>query len=194
MQPLSRQIGLKPTLRQMMIVILWSAFLCAAVRALFKISVLGYRIDFDCMMVPILGAAIPMPLLAILFWVFDRPGPVRGWYCACCMAAMSVLAATLFLLQDPICFTLTGRASLSFPMSPIVAAVCAISGAKHLQALWPKRCSGCGRQAVIAVGRLAQQGPGAVTNTAQHGWCAICGATYEREGLSSWHPKAVKEI
>ena len=146
------------------------------------------------MMVPILGAAIPMPLIAILFWVFDRPGPVRGWYCACCMAAMSLLVASLFLLQDPACVTLTGRASLSFPMSLIVAAVCFISGAKQLQTLWPKRCAGCGRQAVIAVGRLAQHGPGPVTNTARDGWCAICGATYEREGLSPWHPKVVKEI
>ena len=102
--------GLRPTLRQMMIVVLWSAILSAGVRKLLDWQILGVRVDFDCVLIPILASSFPLPLLAILIRLLDVKGPVREWYRACCMAATSVVGAILFLAQDAVCFARIGNA------------------------------------------------------------------------------------
>ena len=75
--------GLKPTLRQMMIVILWSALFSAAVRPIVRFGVVGFRTDFDCIMIPLLASSMGLPLLIVLLRLLDTKGPVQDWHRAC---------------------------------------------------------------------------------------------------------------
>jgi hypothetical protein len=181
--------GLKPTLRQLMIVILWVALLSAAIRALLSVGVLGSQVDFDCLMVPLLSSAFFMPLLAPLLWLFDRAGPVRDWYRASYIAGASILSGALFLVQDPLCFALTGRPTPTFPLAAFIALVCLLAGVKQLRDAWPKLCHRCGQRAIIPIAHPARRGSKRMVNTGREGWCAICGAAYERNGIRAWRPK-----
>jgi hypothetical protein len=185
--------GLKPTLRQLMIVILWSALLSAAVRPLLRLGVIGFRVDFDCLMIPLLAGSMPLPLLILLLRLCDTRGPVQDWYRACCTASGSILSGILFLLQDPVCYVLTGKTSLTFPLSPILAAVFFLVGVIQLRSIWPKRCLNCGCRDVISVARPARVLSRRLINTGKDGWCAFCGATYERKGTAAWQLLAPEE-
>ena len=165
--------GLKPTLRQLMIVILWSALLSAAVRPLLRFGVIGFRVDFDCLMIPLLAGSMPLPLLILLLRLCDTRGPVQDWYRACCTASGSILSGILFLLQDPVCYVLTGKTSLTFPLSPILAAVFFLVGVIQLRSIWPKRCLNCGCRDVISVVRPARVLSRRLINTGKDGWCRV---------------------
>jgi hypothetical protein len=184
--------GLKPTLRQMMIVVLWSALLTAAVRPLLRFGVLGFRVDFSCVIIPILAGSMALPLLIVLLRLFDTRGPVQDWYRTCCMVSTSILSGILFLLQDPVCFAVTGRTTLTFPMSPFIAAVCFWAGANQLRSMWPSRCVRCGRRAVISVARPARVSSRRLINTGKDGWCSNCGAMYQRKAKAAWELKPVE--
>jgi hypothetical protein len=71
--------GLKPTLRQLMIFVLWAALLAAAIRAMIRFGLLGDRPEIVFMMVPIMFGFNPSPVLAILLWLLDRPVWVNVW-------------------------------------------------------------------------------------------------------------------
>ena len=184
--------GLKPTIRQMMILVMWAALVSAGVRVLYSSHVIGFSIEFNCIMIPLLVSSIGLPLLVLLLRIFDTRGPVQDWYRAGCMAGGSLLSGLVFLLQDPACYVLIGKTSLTFPTAPLVAAVCLVTGAIQLRSLLPRQCAHCGRRDVITVARPARVGSRRLINTGNHGWCANCGATYERKGKEAWAPTASK--
>ena len=109
-------------------------------RTLLNWRVLGFRVDFDYIMIPILAGSFPLPLLAILIRLLDVKGPVREWYRACCMAAMSVVSGILFVGQDAVCLTTRiGQPTLMFPVAPVLGAVCLVAGWFQVRNVWPKR-------------------------------------------------------
>jgi hypothetical protein len=181
--------GLKPTLRQMMIVILWVALLLALMQAMQGWGLFGDKPELICMNVGVFIGTWPMPLLGVLLLGLDRPGPVRGWYFTCCNVGWAVLAGASFPLMDAVCLALCGRPTLLFPLYPFIAVVMFWGGTMQLRVAWPKRCPCCGRQAVIATWETASRAPPRWRKMAQ-GWCANCGAACEREGLTAWLPKA----
>ena len=91
-------------------------------------------------MIPFLASSIGLPLLVLLLRIFDTRGPVQDWYRACCVAGGSVLSGLVFLLQDPACYVLIGKTSMTFPMSPLVAAVCLLTGAIQVRSLLARQC------------------------------------------------------
>ena len=178
--------GLKPTLRQMMIVVLWAALLTAGTRAAIQWRLLGDRPEFACITVPIhsrhlsdaphgwltLGArpSRPRPYLVSLR-LHDR-GDFQG--------------GILFSLQDPVCYYLTGRPTMTFPMGPIIALVGFSCGWMQWQTARPRQCPSCGRNAVIPIAHLVSPRSKRKFNTGKRGWCASCGASCEREGKEGW--------
>jgi hypothetical protein len=182
-------IGLKPTLRHMMIVILWSALLLTVLRMMLGWGFFGAPPEVVCISVASLVATCPVILLCVLLLSLDRRGPVRVWYFSCCWAGGGFLAGASYLLVDLVCLALSGRPTVTFPLFPITALVCLLGSTMHLRTIWPRRCECCGRRAVIATGRAVRRGPLEWRNKVE-GWCAICGQAYEREGLRDWLPKA----
>ena len=71
--------GLKPTLRQMMIFIVWAALLSAIARAAASGNLMAGGIENLCLTIPVCIGIYPMPILAGLLWALDRPGQVRRW-------------------------------------------------------------------------------------------------------------------
>jgi hypothetical protein len=178
--------GLKPTLRQMMIVVLWAALLTAGTRAAIQWRLLGDRPEFACINVPIHFGIYPMPLMAGLLWVLDRPGRVRTWYRSACMIAAHFQGGILFSLQDPVCYALTGRPTMTFPMGPIMALVGFSCGWMQWQTARPRQCPSCGRNSVIPIAHIVSPRSKRKFNTGKHGWCASCGVSCEREGKQEW--------
>jgi hypothetical protein len=178
--------GLRPTLRQLTIVVLWSAIISAGARALLNWRIIGVQIEFDCILIPLLASSFPLPILAILIRLLDLKGPVREWYRACCMAAASAFSGILYLTQDAICFALTGRNTLMFPISPLLGAFFIVVAVFQIKALWPSRCVVCHCQAVIAVARRHRRGSKPKNDHLNAGSCARCGAEYQRKGTAAW--------
>jgi hypothetical protein len=178
--------GLKPTLRQMMIVVLWAALLIAALRALIYWQLLGNSPEMVCLSVPINVGVWPLPLLAILLLLLDRPGRVRGWYCTVCLAAGGFLCGILFMLADPVCYYLTGKTTIMFPMDPIFSFVFFLAGWMQWRPIRPRQCPNCARIAVIPIAVPMNPSSKRMVNLSKHGWCASCGASCEREGKGEW--------
>jgi hypothetical protein len=176
--------GLKPNLRQMMIVILWSALLTAATRALIYSRLLGTTPESLCQNIPIYLGIYPMPILAGLLWVFDRPGAVRNWCCSNCMIAACFLGGVVYSLCDPICYVLAGKTTIIFPMWPIMWPIMGLVGFwcgwKQWQTARARDCPACGRRSIIPIAVATRLGSKRKFNTGKHGWCASCGANCER--------------
>jgi hypothetical protein len=170
-----RLTGLKPTLRQLMIFVLWAALLAAATRAMLRFGLLGDRIEVACLIVPIQLGFYPAPILVILLWLLDRRGHVRSWYCSMSLVAGGILAAALFLLQDPACYLLTGKPTMTFPMSPLLGLGCLFGSWKQWQLARPGVCLNCGRRTVISIPWPVLPGSRRRMNLGIHGWCASCG-------------------
>ena len=183
--------GLRPTIRQVLIFILWAALIMAASRALLGWGLLGHDVESYCMSIAMHVAGLPMFLLGMLILVLDRRGSVRSWYVSCCIGLLwSVVAATALVLQDLVCYLLTGRPTMTFPLMPCVGLFLAWAGFKsQWRLLRPRPCGACGRRAVVPNGRLAHPGRPWDRRAAREGWCATCGALYERVELAPWKPK-----
>jgi hypothetical protein len=181
-----RRGGLKPTLRQMMIFVLWAALLAAAMRAMIRFGILGDRPEIVFTMVPIMFGFYPAPVLVILLWILDRAGHVRDWYCSLCMFAGGFLAAALFLLQDPACYVWSGKPTLTFPLCPFLGLVCLFGAWKQWQVVRPGACANCGRRSVIAIAHPLRPGSRRRVNLGTHGWCASCGCEFERSAAGAW--------
>jgi hypothetical protein len=183
-----RPTGLKPTLRQMMVFVLWAALLAAATRAALDTGICA-RVGFICLIAPILFGFYAAPFLLILLWLLDRRGHVRNWYCSMCLVAGGILAAALFLLQDPACYLLTGRPTLIFPMGPLLSVGCLFGAWKQWQVARPSVCPNCGRRSVITIAWPIRPGSKRRINLGKHGWCASCGGEFERKGMGAWVAK-----
>lgn len=169
-----------------MIIVLWAALLIAGTRAAIRWHLMGDRPEFDSLTIPINDAVYPMPILAALLWTLDRPGRVRDWYLSGCMIAASFLGGILFSLQDPICYALTGRPTIIFPMGPICALAGFWSGWKQWQTARPRRCPSCGARSVVPVAHPIRPGSKRRVKSGKQGWCTGCGADCEREGTEDW--------
>jgi hypothetical protein len=185
-------IGLKPTLRHMMIVILWAALVLAVFRMLMLGGLFVAPPQIVCLNVVMIVAAWPMLILAILILALDRWGPVRDWYFACCKIAWSALAGVMFLLVDPVCYFLYGQPSLIFPVLPLLGVACLWGGTMQVRAAWPGTCPHCGHRTVIAT-RGTVQGAARGRRNMIRGWCATCGAAYQREGMKDWQPEVGRD-
>jgi hypothetical protein len=181
-----RAAGLSPTLRQMMILVLAFATLCGAVGSSNRNGFLGDKPDVVCLNLAFLIGVLSVPWLMTLLFLFDRRGAIRTWYLSSLMAGGGFLTAAAFLLVDLVSWTLCGRKTLVFPLLPITGAVCFISTIFATRSVRPGRCLSCGRRSVIGV--ATKIGP--FRDRHDTGWCATCGAGYERENMGEWKPSA----
>ena len=182
--------GLRPTIRQVLIFILWAALIMAAGRTLAGWGLLGSSVEDYCMNIAIHVASLPMCLLGMLILVLDRRGSVRSWYVSWCIGLLwSVVAATALILQDLVCYLLTGRPTVTFPLMPCIGLFLFWAGFKQWRLLRPKPCGACGQWTIIPNGRLAHPGRPWDRRAAREGWCATCGALYERVDLAPWQAK-----
>jgi hypothetical protein len=170
-----RPTGLKPTLRQLMIFVLWAALVTAAAWEALRWNLFGDRPEIVFMTAPVYLGAVPPPLLAVLFWMLDRPGRVRSWYCSMCMAAGSGLMGSFFLLEDLACYVWSGKPTLSFPFNPLFGIACLFGAWKQWQLARPGICPKCGRRSVIIIAQPLYPGSLRLVNLGKRGWCASCG-------------------
>jgi hypothetical protein len=178
-----RPTGLKPTLRHLAILVVWAAIIFAAARFLIRLGGFNAPPPIACMTVSLLGGAYPMPVLAILVGVLDRRGPVRSWYIACILAGASFLGSALLILQDPVCFAICGRPTLICPLSTALGVLCLWASWRQWRLVRPAACSICGHRCVISVVRPLGPGSRRRFNGGTSGWCAACGARYERKDV-----------
>ena len=174
--------GLRPTIRQLMILVLGVAAFLAPLFGLLKAGLLGNRTEDVCLAVALLVATCPGPLLMALLAALDRRGPTRGWYIRRVMAAGSALAGVSMLTVDPICRAVTSRPTLVFPMFPIVGVVSLWGFWSEWRSACPGRCPSCDRASVIAVATRFRP----PRTRGDDGWCASCGEVYAREGPVAW--------
>ena len=182
--------GLRPTIRQLMILVLGVAAFLAPLFGLLKAGLLGNRTEDVCLAVALLVATCPGPLLMALLAALDRRGPTRGWYIRRVMAAGSALAGVSMLTVDPICRALTGRTTIVFPMLPVVGVICLWGFAAEWRSTRPGRCPSCGRMSVIAVATRFRPPRVRVDD----GWCARCGEVYAREGSGPWTSRGPSHV
>jgi hypothetical protein len=184
--PTPRAAGLSPTLRQLMILVLAVATLCAALVSSYRNGLLGDKPDIVCLNLAFVIGVLSVPWLMILLFLFDRRGPIRNWYISQLMSGGGLLTAATFLMADPASWELCGRKTLVFPLLPITGAVCLISTIFAMRSARSGRCLSCGRRSVIGV--ATKIGPTKIRNDS--GWCATCGAQYERENMGEWKASA----
>ena len=184
--------GLRPTLRQMMIVVLWAGLLFAITKRLLAWKAFGDRAEIACMTVPITLGTYALPLLAALIRGLDRRGPVRSWYVSSCMAGTSVVVGLAFLLQDPACIVLTGHPTMTFPLAPVLGVGCLWAAWHHAKITWPAACPICGQKALIPLAFPARPGLSRRRRATQRGWCATCGALFERDGKAPWRSRTAE--
>ena len=182
--------GLKPTLRQMMIVVLWVALLTAGARLAIRWHLLGGGPEMACMNVAICLGIYPMPLLAGLIWALDRPGRVRTWYRSVCMLSAALLGGVAYALLDPVCYLLAGRLTMLFPMGPILALVGFWCCGMQWRDARPRPCPSCGRNSVIPIAHPVRPNSRRAYNTGKRGWCASCNASCGRERREAWRLNA----
>ncbi len=177
--------GLQPTLRQMIIVVLWSALLVAPVRLFRRWGLFEGTTEMLCLNVAFLIATWPMLLLGVLLILLDRRNPVRPWYFSCCLAAGGFSTSAGFLLVEPICWAMTGHTTQVWPLLPLAGLICLLGAIMQTRVLWPGRCERCESQTVVATGKMARRVAPEYRNRFE-GWCARCGATSEREKGRPW--------
>ena len=180
--PSPRAAGLSPTLRQLMIGVLAAAPLVAGSGWLFRRGFLGETGDVVWLNVALIAASWPVPVWAALLLLLDRPGPIRGWTIARALAGWGLVAAAPFLLVDLASLATSGRATIVFPLLPILGLVCLWSSARSLRSVRPGRCPRCGRGGIIAVAATFE----GRTIRRDRGWCAGCGAGYGRVKRGEW--------
>ena len=181
-----RAAGLSPTLRQLMILVLAVATMCAALASSYRNGFLGTTPDIVCLNLAFIIGALAMPWLMLLLFLFDRRGPVRNWFIGYLMAAGGYLTAAAFLLADPASYALSGRFTLVFPLLPITGVVCLVATIFAMRCVRPGRCLSCGGKSVIGVATRFE--PPRIRHDT--GWCATCGARYEREKMGEWKASA----
>ena len=163
-----RPTGLGPSIRQVMIVVLWAALLLTVFRFAARWHFFHQPAPIFWLVVPVLVACYPMPWLALLLRLGDRPGPVRTWWVSACLATAGLVAGVSFLGQDLLCFLQSGQPTGTFPLAPLMGLMALWSGARQWQSLTPGLCPSCGRRSVIALRRRRKP--------SIQGWCARCGA------------------
>jgi hypothetical protein len=166
-----------------MILILGVATLLAAFVSLMKNQLLGDKPDLVCLNVAFFVASWPVPWMIILLFLLDRRGPIRNWYIARCLASWGLVAGIACLSADPVSWVLCGRPTIVFPILLVTGLVCLWALPNSLRSVQPGRCLRCRQKSVIAVATRIER-----KITSDTGWCASCGAAYQRENLGKWMP------
>jgi len=177
-----RTAGLSPTIRQLMILVLCVGMHLAAFTALLRDGFLGATPDQICGNAALFFAGWPVLWMIVLLFFLDQRGPIRSWYIARCFASWGLVAVPPLLLADPVSWVLCGRLTMGFPILAIAGLVCLVALPSSLRSVQPGRCVHCGRKSIIVVVTKLD------TRMIRHdvGWCASCGADYEREKLGQW--------
>ncbi len=168
----------------MMIVILWAALVLAVSRMLMASGLFVAPPGLVCINVATFVAAWPMLILAVLILALDRWGPVRDWYFACCKIAWSALSGVVFLLVDPVCYSLSGQPTVIFPVFPILGVACLWAGKMQLRAAWPGACERCGHRTVITT-RATVQGAARGRRSTVRGWVCDLRCGLPARGIDS---------
>jgi hypothetical protein len=155
----------------MMIVVLCVALLAAGAR----VAIREY-LDSTATAVFLM---LPMPLLAGLLWLLDRPGPVRTWYSTTCLLSGFTLGLIVGALIEPVAYIRTsGTTGSLFGFGLIYLSMLPALGPEWRK-YWPRQCPSCGRISVIPVANLGSP-------RGERGWCASCGASFGRKAGESW--------
>ena len=149
--PTPRAAGLSPTLRQLMILVLAAATICAGLDSSYRYGLLGTTPDMVCLNLAFMLGVWPIPWLILLFFLFDRPGPVRNWYLSSLMAGGGFLTAAAFLMADPASYAVSSRTTLVFPLLPITGIFILVATIFGIRSVRPGKCLSCGRKSVISV-------------------------------------------
>ncbi len=173
--------GLKPTLRQLAILVLWAALTFAAIRFLIAREYFGRGAEQRCLEVALFIAVWPVPLMRGLLFLLDRPGPIRRWYVACCRPIWFLVAGIAFLLAGLASWALPGRMTGGGAFRVFTGMVCLRRFLKGCKRGRTAEFLCCARRVVIPfVSPLAQpNGPVEV------GWCAGCGEGFEPRAMKS---------
>jgi hypothetical protein len=144
-----RPNGLRPTLRQLMILVVHSALLFALVRPFLR----GGSPLIASIVIP-----LTPPLLAGLILLLDAPGPVKYWLVGL-VASPTLLGFVAWL--DVLAVALGTRVlDRAFPLL-VLLNVLALSSLVLVFKRLPKRCPECGKRSMLPLAQLR--------------WCATCG-------------------
>ena len=144
-----RPNGLRPTLRQLMILVVHSALLFALVRPFLR----GGSPLIASIVIP-----LTPPLLAGLILLLDSPGPVKYWLVG--LIASPTLAGFVAWLDFLALWARTRQLDRVFPLLVLLNVLGLASLALVFKRL-PGRCPECGRRTMLPLAQLR--------------WCASCG-------------------
>jgi hypothetical protein len=170
--------GLKPTLRHLMILILFSAIMSALIAPMYREDQAPSARD-KVVVAFGLGAATSL-LLPALIMVLDRPGPTRTWYAVAVfwISMLALMGGAWWIVADSGLYPrprfINGYLKwIVYLAIPLVAVRCVCR-------LAPAGCPSCGRRTLIYAGQSAW-GPPLIRS------CASCGARYRAGG---WGPSS----
>jgi hypothetical protein len=183
--------GLRPTLRQGMILILWFAVLFAVLAEHFKSVCMIRRHhimlrpgqfpeDENLILMFLLGLS-PLLLGQLVVWL-DRPGPARAWLAMVCRSLCYLLfggsliwqALNGWLNDEP------GGSRVIYLISGVLFVGLFVHSLVHL---CPTRCPRCARRAVVPLVRLfALEEP----HTTPAALCVACGQHCTRKPGEPW--------
>ena len=144
-----RPNGLRPTLRQLMILVVHSALLCALVAPFLR----GGSLLIASIVLP-----LSPPLLAGLVLLLDTPGPVKYWLVG--LIASPTLAGFVAWL-DFLAVAMGPRGlDRVFPLL-VLLNVLGLSSLFLVFKRLPRRCPECGKRSMLPLAQLR--------------WCATCG-------------------
>ena len=144
-----RPNGLRPTLRQLMILVIHSALLFALVTPFLR----GGSFLIASIVLP-----LSPPLLAGLILLLDAPGPVKYWLVG--LIASPTLAGFVAWLDFLAVEMGTHGLDRVFPLLALLN-VLGLASLYLVSKRLPRRCSECGRRSMLPLAQLR--------------WCATCG-------------------
>lgn len=155
-----RPNGLRPTLRQLMILVVHSALLFALVTPFLR----GGSLLIASIVLP-----LSPPLLAGLILLLDTPGPVKYWLVgliasptlAGFVAWLDFLAVLVFLDVDMGTRGLDGVFTLLVLLLLVLLNVLGLASLFLVFKRLPRRCPECGKRSMLPLAKLR--------------WCATCG-------------------
>jgi hypothetical protein len=173
--------GLRPTLRQVMLVVLG----CTLFLAILSLESRKGAFPGQGWVGAFSGSIMLAPgLIALPLCFLDRPGPVREWSVKCWLSLVLVMM-TLLSLGELAGFGWTGQGTFMLVFHALILVCGCIGTVIVYRSLRPAQCSSCGRWAVIP---LIDYPVKPEDPRAQPGWCAACGQDYHRKGLATWEP------
>jgi hypothetical protein len=148
--------GLRPTLRQLLILVLFFALVSAVMVPPLKSGsylIASFVLPFT------------LPILAVLILLFDRRGPIKFWLVG--LLASLFLPAVVVWVDAMVAIALGPQItqwSVSSAQGIVILVILnslGISVLFRVRRYWPRRCPECRSRALLPLGRVQ--------------WCAACG-------------------